>query len=73
MQAKDKGTRVKLIGFAHGHLMGRAYLPYPNILAYGYHVSSDCGKVAFTANASKARHRIEEAQANNQIPEFYYD
>ncbi len=66
-------TKVKLIGFAYGHLMGKAYLPYPSVPAYGYHVLSDCGKVAFTVNATKARHRIEEAQANNQIPEFYYD
>lgn len=73
MQAKDKETRVKLIGFAHGYLMGKAFLPYPNLPEYGYHVLSDCGKVAFTVNASKARHRIEEAQANNLTPEFYYD
>ena len=73
MQAKDKETRVKLIGFAHGHLMGKASLPYPNFPEYGYFVLSDCGKVAFTVNASKAKHRIEEAQANNQTPEFYYD
>lgn len=73
MQAKNNETRVKLIGFAHGHLMGKASLPYPNLPEYGFHVLSDFGKVAFTVNASKAKHRIEEAQANNLTPEFYYD
>ena len=66
-------TKVRLEGFTYGPLQGVAYMPYPDLPEYGYHVMSDCGKVAMTVNALKAKGRIDDAIKYGVDPVFYYD
>ena len=65
--------RVTLEGFAYGPLKGVAYMPHPDLPEYGYHVMSDCGKVAMVVNARKAKGRISDALRYEVEPVFYYD
>lgn len=66
-------TKVRLEGFTYGPLQGFAYMPYPDLPEYGYHVMSDCGKVAMVVNARKAQGRISDALRYGVGPVFYYD
>jgi hypothetical protein len=70
--SKHNETRVRLEGFQYGPLYGQAYMPFPDLPDYGYHVMSDCGKVAFTVNTRKAESSIKEAQDNDSLPVFFY-
>jgi hypothetical protein len=70
MRDKAHDIPVRLEGFTYGPLMGIAYMPHPDIPQYGYHVMSNCGKVAMTVNIAKAKGRIKNASG---LPVFYYD
>jgi hypothetical protein len=70
MRDTSNDVTVRLEGFTYGPLVGIAYMPYPNLPEYGYHIMSECGKVAMTVNTGKAKARIDNAVG---LPVFYYD
>lgn len=71
--AKHNETRVRLEGFIYGPLEGVAYMPHPDLPAYGYHVMSDCGKVSMIVNTTRAEGRLEDAKRYDTQATFYYD
>lgn len=65
--------RVRLEGFTYGPLLGYAKMPFAHLPEYGWHILSDCGKVAMVVNDAKARSRIKQAAQYSESPVFYYE